>query len=378
MRGSYMLSTVTRQEVICVPFHRKPWLSRFVRFLVDFRTFTGGLLLLFGTTIPSPVSKACAQMAPPKAQRVPDPPKSARKERNKKAQDSGSPQHALAHDPDASPSALPDLSDSLPPSESRLHAMLQDLRSTIQADIRGALQELSRDVLDLGERTDALETKADDLCLAHNDLVDRHLALQAAHDSLALKVADVEDRSRRNNFRIRGIAEAVTLADLHPYLLELFQVLLPEAAPQDLLLDRAHRLPRAKNLPTSVARDVIIRVHFFHIKEALMSASRKSMPLSAPYADISFFADLSASTMSKRREFSSLTKLLRNHKLAYRWGFPTKLLIWQDGILHVVPDVATGLQFLKDWNILVDFSPPREPSTSPIKVSPEWHRVRPK
>uniref|UniRef100_A0A8C5PHC0 Uncharacterized protein n=1 Tax=Leptobrachium leishanense TaxID=445787 RepID=A0A8C5PHC0_9ANUR len=317
-------------------------------------------------------------MAPPKAQRVLEPPKSARKDRSKEVQDGVSPQHALGLGPDESPSAPLGLSESLPPSESRLHAMLQELRSTIQADIKGALQELSRDVLDLGERTDALETKADDLCLAHNDLVDRHLALQAAHDSLALKMADIEDHSRRNNIRIRGIAEAVTLADLHPFLLELFQTLLPEATPQYLLLDRAHRLPRAKNLPTSVARDVIIRVHFFHIKEALMSASRKSMPLPAPYADILFFADLSASIMSKRRTFSSLTKILRNHKLAYIWGFPTKLLIWKDGTLHVVPDVATGLQFLKDWNILADFSPPREPSSSPIKVSPEWHRVRPK
>uniref|UniRef100_A0A8C5PN13 Uncharacterized protein n=1 Tax=Leptobrachium leishanense TaxID=445787 RepID=A0A8C5PN13_9ANUR len=314
-------------------------------------------------------------MVPPKAQRVLEPAKSAKKDRVREAQDGGSPSSVSSFTMEAAVAGPPCMSDSLPPSESRLHAMLQELRATIQTDLKEALQELRRDVQDLGERTDSLEAKTDDLCLAHNDLVDRHIALQSAHDAMATKLADLEDRSRRNNVRIRGIPEAVNPADLQPYILELFQILVPTYSSQDFLIDRAHRLPRAKNLPPLASRDVLVRVHFFHVKEALMRASRKSMPLPSPYAEISFYADLSTATMSKRREFSSFTKILRDHNMAYRWGFPTKILLWREGVLHVIPDPLTGMRLLTDWKVVSEFTPPREESSLPLKVSPEWHWV---
>uniref|UniRef100_A0A8C5Q945 Uncharacterized protein n=1 Tax=Leptobrachium leishanense TaxID=445787 RepID=A0A8C5Q945_9ANUR len=317
-------------------------------------------------------------MAPPKAQRTLEPQKSAKKDRVREAQDGGSPSSVSSFTMEAAVVGPPCMSDTSPPSESRLHAMLQELRSTIQTDIKEALQELRRDVQDLGERTDSLESKADDLCLAHNDLVDRHIALQAAHDTMASKLADMEDRSRRNNVRIRGIPEAVAPADLQPYIMELFQILVPAYLPQDFLMDRAHRLPRAKNLPPSASRDVLVRVHFFHVKEALMRASRKSMPLPSPYAEVSFYADLSTATMTKRREFSSFTKILRDHNMAYRWGFPTKILLWREGALHVIPDPLAGMRLLTEWKVVSEFTPPRVESSSPLKVSPEWHRIRPK
>uniref|UniRef100_A0A8C5M9B1 Uncharacterized protein n=1 Tax=Leptobrachium leishanense TaxID=445787 RepID=A0A8C5M9B1_9ANUR len=318
-------------------------------------------------------------MAPPKAQRQLEGTRTSRSEKGRKIQDGGSPiSGSSLSGLDLEEQDADLLSNTSPASERAMHDMLQGLRTTLQADFKEALQELRHDVQDLGERTDNLETKSDDICLAHNDLVDRHQNLQIAHDALATKVADLEDRSRRNNMRIRGVPEAVGLADLPAYLMEVFQLLLPSASLQDLLLDRAHRLPKAKHLSPDVPRDVIVRVHFYHIKESLMSAARKGPALPTPYANLLLFADLSAMTLAKRREFLPLTKLLRNHEVAYRWGFPTKLLIWREGRLHAITNIPSGMLLLQEWGFVKEYTPPRVVTTSPLKVSPEWHRVKPK
>ncbi|CAH2300919.1 Hypothetical predicted protein [Pelobates cultripes] len=47
------------------------------------------------------------------------------------------------------------------------------------------------------------------------------------------------------------------------------------------------------------------------------------------YAGVSFYADLSAKTMSRRRDFINITKCLRNNKVPYRWVFPKKILAQQ-------------------------------------------------
>lgn len=63
------------------------------------------------------------------------------------------------------------------------------------------------------------------------------------------KLADLEDRSHRNNVKIRGIPEAVKPAALKDFFTKLMSAILTEAAPPELLIDRIHRLPKPPNLP---------------------------------------------------------------------------------------------------------------------------------
>lgn len=67
--------------------------------------------------------------------------------------------------------------------------------------------------------------------------------------------------------------------------------LLKPTSKRDLIIDRAHRLPKPKNVPATVPPDVIMKVHFYHIKEALMCISRDSAHLPEPYQPFKFFAD---------------------------------------------------------------------------------------
>ncbi|CAH2278021.1 Hypothetical predicted protein [Pelobates cultripes] len=112
-----------------------------------------------------------------------------------------------------------------------------------------------------------------DFANAHNELVDKFKAMEEVIESEKLKIADLKDRFRRNNLRIQGIPKTVADTSLHIYLLDFFQVLLPEIHLDQIFIDRAHRLRRPKHLPPSAARDVITRIHYFHVKERILKAS---------------------------------------------------------------------------------------------------------
>lgn len=66
--------------------------------------------------------------------------------------------------------------------------------------------------------------------------------IQTLHDQLntALsRIDDLENRSRRYNFRVRGLPETVT--DVTVAIHELIKILLPNIQQHHLKLDRAHR-----------------------------------------------------------------------------------------------------------------------------------------
>lgn len=78
----------------------------------------------------------------------------------------------------------------------------------------------------LGNRTDLLETKHDELSLAYTYLRKEHETLSDTVIQLQSHLKDLDNRNRRNNLRMRGIPETVT--DLLPSVQKLFRSLLPD------------------------------------------------------------------------------------------------------------------------------------------------------
>lgn len=76
----------------------------------------------------------------------------------------------------------------------------------------------------------------------------------------------------------------VSPAELGPYLQKMIAEMLPATKPHELTTDRAHCLPKPSYLPERVPRDVIARIHYFHIKDQLMHFSCKRNSFSEPYS----------------------------------------------------------------------------------------------
>lgn len=152
-------------------------------------------------------------------------------------------------------------------------------------------------------------------------------------EHLQYKIADLEDHSRRNNIKFRGIPESIPPNDLTNYMQCLMKALIPSLS--DIEVDRAHRIPKPKFLPDTAPRDTLARIHYYHVKERGMAAAKRSPAVPEEFNGISLYADISQQTGLNRKKLAPLTKILRNNSIIYRWGFwspgtakPTPYTVW--------------------------------------------------
>ncbi|CAH2284002.1 Hypothetical predicted protein [Pelobates cultripes] len=94
--------------------------------------------------------------------------------------------------------------------------------------------------------------RMDEHCLANNEIVKKKM--EHDHKCLTENLADLEDHSYRNNNRTRRVSESVTNEEPPEYLKQLFHTIQPNLENVDLRLDRAHWVPKPKNLAQDVQK----------------------------------------------------------------------------------------------------------------------------
>ncbi|CAH2276415.1 Hypothetical predicted protein [Pelobates cultripes] len=108
-------------------------------------------------------------MAPPKAQRASDFFRHGRRDKTRPEQDGGgSHSPTPASDQGSDTEALQPPPGDISLSEAKMAAMLQKLRSSMKEDIQLAVDDIRREVHEVGTRLNALEEKTDDLCQAND------------------------------------------------------------------------------------------------------------------------------------------------------------------------------------------------------------------
>lgn len=155
---------------------------------------------------------------------------------------------------------------------------------------------------------------------------------------LKAKVADLEDRSKRNNLKVRGIPESITMSQLPYYVRDAFLTAIPTLFSADLTIDCIY-------IPASVPRDVLLRVHFLKVKEQLLNTFRSTDHLPEKIAHIQLLPDFSKHTLQLRQNLQTVTKELRNHKVAYQWRYLATLLITHQGNMTRIASLEDGLNF---------------------------------
>ncbi|CAH2327899.1 Hypothetical predicted protein [Pelobates cultripes] len=262
----------------------------------------------------------------------------------------------------------------LPVTQDFLQNCLEDMSTKILTSLQSTLKELRRDVQELEDRMTHVEQKMEDQTAAHNDVADQVQHMQQQLEYTQRKVMDLEDRSRRQNLRLRGIPEEVKQPDLHAFLIGYFKELAPDLPAEVLLLDRYHRVQKPTFLPQDTPRDVLTHLHYFLVKEALLQATRGGRDLPQKYKHIKLFTDLSAATLQKRKEFKDVTEALRQNNVQYRWGYPIRLLIRRNGTVTTANTPEEGRRLLRTWNIPVN--PVGKNMAAPAMLSPEWKRTK--
>lgn len=76
------------------------------------------------------------------------------------------------------------------------------------------MRRFSSELTAVGDRVDRIEIKMGEYSTTINDLIDVHDTVEEEQNWIKAKLADLKDRARRINVKIRGIPEAVNTAEL--------------------------------------------------------------------------------------------------------------------------------------------------------------------
>ncbi|XP_040297555.1 uncharacterized protein LOC121008885 [Bufo bufo] len=171
---------------------------------------------------------------------------------------------------------------------------------------------------------DHTSAKVDEL-VAQGETIDHHIChLYHLHD-------DIENRSRRNNERIRGLPESTKMEDLIPTLQGLFNTILERPVSEWMEIDRAHRTLAPINPDPSKPIVVNCHLHYFSVKEEIMRKARTFSTIDFDGATLTIMQDLSCFTLAQRRVLKPMLDLLRANNLLYTWGFPFQLVVRKNG-----------------------------------------------
>ncbi|CAH2276168.1 Hypothetical predicted protein [Pelobates cultripes] len=238
--------------------------------------------------------------------------------------------------------------DDNPLTKRDLQALLLDATADIKAhtatELERHVRALKTDIEALSRRTHQAETRLTVLAETSSSHSQDLTYLHGKIATLEEELEDLNNRSRRNNIRVRGLPETVTHEALHSTITDLFGSLLPEASEGDLAMDRVHRALRAPTLNPDTPRDVIAHMHRFPIKEQLLQKARQHPP-SYRNRNLAFFHDLAPSTLKKRRDLRQLTTTLAHYGIKYMWGHPFKSVVRKDDQTFILSSASEMAPF---------------------------------
>lgn len=237
-----------------------------------------------------------------------------------------------------------------------LTTLLEQHRDAICADHRQALtaleakmDQLQATVSEHGQKIISLEnnsTLLDERVLA---LEQTCATLKDSNAKLQAKVIDLESRSRRNNVRIIGLPESIEGPRPTVFFAELLAELFPETLTSPPEIDRAHRALMARPQQGSKPRAVIVRLHYFQVKENILREARsKRGKLLFRGHHIAIYEDFAPEVVEQRSTYRGVLKSLyeAGHRPVLR--FPARLFISsENGEKRRINSVAEAEDFLK-------------------------------
>lgn len=168
-----------------------------------------------------------------------------------------------------------------------------DFEACVQRMERSYKQEIAELRRDVTNRLEEVEHNVEETVTtlqSHEAILHEHtLQIQ----QLIYHQADQENRARPNNIRIRGLPESFETKDLAPAVIAIFNDLMQKDKDAPLELDRVHGALRLKNPNLEHPRDVICRVNFYAIKDAIMQAARTQEAICFNGTQISLLPDIS-------------------------------------------------------------------------------------
>lgn len=169
---------------------------------------------------------------------------------------------------------------------------IQLLISAVELSCKQMVDGLREDTIALGHRVEEMEISQDDIKQAVADTQEAVKNHEEKLNSLLDQMDDQENRDRRQNIRIQGLAEVKGAMDLFQTVTGLFRQILGPQAPDVIKIDRVHRSLSYVHQNTDRPRDIVCKLHKFTMKEAIMKAARNNPRIEHEDCQIPLFPDL--------------------------------------------------------------------------------------
>ncbi|CAH2315132.1 Hypothetical predicted protein [Pelobates cultripes] len=245
-----------------------------------------------------------------------------------------------------------------PATKGDIKALLTNIRAFFNAD----LNIMCEDITVVTARLQANEDAITSLAQKQESTNEHLLQLQASHKSMQVRLDTQDDARRRNNLKIRGIAESVTDQELPHFLRRLWTTLLPQRSAKSIQVDGCYRLAKSNRAPAGVPRDVLIRFPLLRDKLALQDAAKSRTPLKFEEMQLQLLQDLCRSTLEWRRSFQQVTKILRSADVSYKWGPSRALIVQKDGSMHQLSTTEDSATFLQGLGLTMSSDNTARPS----------------
>lgn len=234
-----------------------------------------------------------------------------------------------------------------------LGSKIDSFSSTLRSEMTLFKEELKSSVATLQTTVDSHGSTIKDLELlaitCSDDLANLSGTvnlLKGEINILKAKCDDLEGRSRRNNVRLVGLPEGLEGQRPRELISTLLQDLLHlDEAP---FLDRAHRSLRQRPKEGAPPRPIIIRVHYFHVRDQILRRVGETSPLLHLGKRLSIFPDFSPSVAKKRLEFVDAKRLLHTCPgVKFGLYYPAELRVTlPGGALRKFTDPALAMDFI--------------------------------
>ncbi|CAH2275691.1 Hypothetical predicted protein [Pelobates cultripes] len=254
------------------------------------------------------------------------------------SEDGGDPMVSMPNPP--STQAQPPTKTPIPVTMEAIGALMADHHKKIADDV----VLLREDIKGITNRLGAVEATSTNHTSQIADLLAAIRDMQQKTRQHEQQLAAHEDKSRRNNIKLRGVADSVPEAELPHFIRRLLTELLNPKAAKATILEEIFRIPRPAKAPPAASGDLILQFQSFRDRKVILEVVRAQPTYPFEGMTLSFYADLSDGTLAWRRSMSPFTALLRLHQIRYRWGPGRTLIIDKEGTKHVIQDMqeATG------------------------------------
>lgn len=211
--------------------------------------------------------------------------------------------------------------------ESILNQKLDAQAQRLEGCLERELNKIRSEITSISERLQSLEA---DLRKIRENISAQDVKIKTVHHkmtSLSLQLLDLENRNRRDNIRVRGIPESVSVADIESTVTSIFNTILERPVEEKIEVDRVHRSLGRRPLEGNRPRDIICKIHHSKTKEEIMRKARLKGPIQYGGASIILLQDLAKKTLDMRREVKPLLEAIVAKGADYRWIFPFGLNI---------------------------------------------------